>query len=457
MIFNSFEFLVFLPVVWTVFWSLQRHLRLQNLWVIIASYVFYGWWDWRFLVLIAFTSGWSYVVGLMELRRWDARPSKVLLTVSLFVNLGILGYFKYANFFLDSLGLSDVVAVNVILPVGISFYTFQALSYTIDVYRRNIRPTRDPFAFFAFISFFPQLVAGPIERATNLLPQFLRTKTFDYPAAVDGCRQMLWGFFKKMVVADNLSAVVKLLLVREQTNGAAIATGMVLFSVLIYADFSAYSDIAIGCGQLFGVRLRKNFNFPYFARDIAEFWRRWHMSLTTWFRDYVYIPLGGSRCPKAKLVRNTFAIFLLSGLWHGANWTFVLWGALHAALFLPLLLGGSNRRHCGELGFAPLMLLAVGVGWLLFYAPSVEIFARWFMAMVTPSTWASLGKLPREFGTGLVTMTVLFVCEFFNRSREYGFAAYPRMAALRWLLYFVLFATIVFVAPVTHDFVYFQF
>ena len=457
MSFNSFEFLCFLPLVWIAFWSLNRHLRLQNLWIVIASYLFYGWWDARFLVLIAFTSGWSYVVGLLELRRWEAKPSKLLLTASLVVNLGVLGYFKYCNFFLDSLGISDVVAVKVILPVGISFYTFQALSYTIDVYRRQIRPTRDPFAFFAFISFFPQLVAGPIERATNLLPQFLVRKTFDYPQAVDGCRQMLWGFFKKMVVADNLSAIVKILLPPDQSNGGAVALGMLFFTIVIYADFSAYSDIAIGCGRLFGVRLRQNFAFPYFSRDIAEFWRRWHMSLTTWFRDYVYIPMGGSRCSKVRQVRNTFAIFLLSGLWHGANWTFVLWGALHACLFLPLLLCGRNRRHCGEFGFAPFMLLAVCAGWLLFYAPSIGTCAGWFAALATPSSWTVIADLPHEFGIGLGAAVFLFAAEFLNRRCEYGFARYPRLVALRWTLYLLLVAAIVLCAPASHDFVYFQF
>lgn len=461
MIFNSFEFLAFLPIVFSVYWLLRNHLRLQNFWIVIASYVFYGWWDWRFLVLIAFTSAWSYVVGLLELRRWDKKPSKTLLTISLVVNLGILGVFKYYNFFvgsfLSAFGI-DSPTIKIILPVGISFYTFQALSYTIDVYRRNIRPTRDPVAFFAFISFFPQLVAGPIERATNLLPQFLEKRVFDYPKAVDGSRQMLWGFFKKMVVADNLSAIVKLLLAGDQQdNGAAIALGGLLFSILIYADFSAYSDIAIGCARLFGITLRKNFAFPYFARDIAEFWRRWHMSLTTWFRDYVYIPLGGSRCSRGKMIRNTFAIFLLSGLWHGANWTFVLWGALHAALFLPLLLVGKNRAHCGEFGFAPFTLLAIAFGWLLFYAPSIGVFGQWLAMIFNPATWHSIGDVPHELKVGAVSSAILFACEFLNRRHEYGFAIYPRYAALRWAIYLLITASIIFCAPVSHDFVYFQF
>ena len=297
MLFNSFEFLIFLPCVFAAYWALSRHLRLQNLLVLATSYLFYGWWDWRFLSLIAFTSAWSYCVGLVELRRWDERPSKALLAVSLIVNLGILGYFKYCGFFVDSFAslLQDLhllssagaqslarLSLNVVLPVGISFYTFQALSYTIDVYRREVRPTRDPIAFFAFIAFFPQLVAGPIERASNLLPQFLRAREFSYEKAVDGCRQMLWGFFKKCVVADNCAVVVDLLLNdSSMTNGLGVWLGMVLFAVQIYGDFSGYSDIAIGVSRLFGVDLMRNFAYPFFARDIAEFWRRWHMSLTT--------------------------------------------------------------------------------------------------------------------------------------------------------------------------------
>ena len=466
MLFNSFAFLFFLPAVFLGYWAV-RGLRLQNLFVLAASYVFYGWWDWRFLGLIAFTSAWSYVAGLVELRRWEARPSKALVAASLAVNLGILAVFKYFNFFVDSLvavlshvapGLAHAPTLAVVLPVGISFYTFQALSYTIDVYRRQVRPTRDPVAFFAFISFFPLLVAGPIERASNLLPQFLAPRRFDYALAVDGGRQMLWGFFKKMVVADNLSAIVSLCLAGDlQANGAAIALGAVLFSILIYADFSGYSDIAIGCGKLFGIRACVNFRYPYFARDIAEFWRRWHVSLTTWFRDYVYIPLGGSRVPKPLLVRNTFAVFLLSGLWHGANWTFVLWGALHALLFLPLLLGGRNRAHRGEFGFSPLTLFAIVVGWLLFYAPSVSTFATWCGTALTPATWGSLGRLPHEFGIGLGASAAMFAFEWLNRRQDYGFAIYPRWRVLRWAIYLAFVGALVFGAPASHDFVYFKF
>ena len=469
MVFNSFEFLLFLPLVWCAYWALKGRLRLQNLLVVFASYVFYGWWDWRFLVLIAFTSAWSYVVGLIELRRWEARPSRLLLTVSLLVNLGILGYFKYANFFLDSLGLSDVV-VNVILPVGISFYTFQALSYTIDVYRREIRPTKDPVAFFAFISFFPQLVAGPIERATNLLPQFLGRREFDYPEAVLGCRQMLWGFFKKMVVADNCALVVNQYLnAPEMDNGLMVLCCAFLFSMQIYCDFSGYSDIAIGVSRLFGIRLTRNFAFPYFARDIAEFWRRWHISLTTWFRDYLYIPLGGSRCGMWKRVRNTFAIFLVSGLWHGANWTFILWGAFHALLFLPLLLIGKNRkylngvaegRRCptfGELGLMLKTFAFAMAGWLLFRASTIAEAGRWMRDLVDVRSYGIPTDFPHAGRVVFPMLGLLVVCEWINRGELFGLARYPQRTWLRWLVYFGIVFLIAFYAPGSQAFIYFQF
>lgn len=477
MLFNSFEFLLFLPIVWCGYWLLRNHLRLQNFLVIAASYVFYGWWDWRFLILIAFTSAWSYVVGLLELKRWEAKPSKALLTISLIVNLGILGVFKYYNFFVDSfLALLPssfefkYSTLNIILPVGISFYTFQALSYTIDVYRRNIRPTRDPFAFFAFISFFPQLVAGPIERATNLLPQFLKKKSFDYPEAVIGCRQMLWGFFKKMVIADNCAVVVNQYMNNpDMHNGLMILCCAFLFSIQIYGDFSGYSDIAIGCSRLFGIRLMRNFAFPYFARDIAEFWRRWHISLTTWFRDYLYIPLGGSRCSKAKMVRNTFAIFLVSGLWHGANWTFILWGAFHAALFMPLLLLGKNRKYLSdiaedrwypnfvELGQILRTILLAMAGWLVFRASSVAEAGRWFCDLVNVYSYAADMSFPHEGRVIFPMIALMFVCEWINRREMFGFARLPRWAALRWVLYFAVTLLIFMYTPGSQTFIYFQF
>ena len=340
MLFTSIEFFIFLPVVFALYWILQKQVRWQNLLVVAASYLFYGWWDWRFLLLIAFTTVCSYASGqLIRLDR-SRRHNLTVMWTNIGINLAILGLFKYYDFFAVELakllGVSgDSVMLNLILPVGISFYTFQALSYSIDIYRGKMEPTRDVVAFFAYVSFFPQLVAGPIERATNLLPQFLKKREFDYGMAVDGVRQMLWGFFKKVVVADNCAVFVdKIWADIGSQSSINLALAAVLFSIQIYCDFSGYSDIAIGCAKLFGIKLMRNFNVPYFSRDIAEFWRRWHISLTTWFRDYVYIPLGGSRVTKWKVVRNTFIIFLVSGFWHGANWTFLSWGAFHAMLFL---------------------------------------------------------------------------------------------------------------------------
>ena len=338
MLFNSFEFLVFLPVVFALYWFVFKGRKPQNLLIVIASYVFYGWWDWKFLFLIAFTSLCSFLSGKFIAKNEDSpQKQKWISAANIIVNLSVLGVFKYYNFFAESLAdllsafgfQADFVTLNVILPVGISFYTFQALSYSIDVYKGKIKATDDIVEFFAYISFFPQLVAGPIERATNLLPQFQKERNFDYAKAVDGMRQMLWGFFKKMVVADNCATVVNQHWA-EYHNLPTVTLMLlgVLFAFQIYCDFSGYSDIAIGCARLFGFDLKQNFNFPYFSRSIPEFWRRWHISLTTWFRDYIYFPLGGSRCDKWKIIRNVFIVWAVSGLWHGANWTFVCWGFL---------------------------------------------------------------------------------------------------------------------------------
>ena len=480
MLFNSFEFLAFLPAVFALYWLARQSVRLQNLIVVAASYVFYGWWDWRFLTLIAFTSAWSHLAGCVELRRIEKglAASKALLAASCIVNLGILGAFKYFDFFaaeaaalLSALGFeAHPPTLRVVLPVGVSFYTFQALSYTIDVYKRKIRPVKDAVAFFAYISFFPQLVAGPIERATNLLPQFTAPRRFDYADAVSGCRQALWGFFKKCVVADNCAVVANTLLNQpDQSNGAAVWLGAVAFAFQIYGDFSGYSDIAIGVSRLFGIRLMQNFAFPYFARDVAEFWRRWHISLTTWFRDYVYIPLGGSRCGKLRQVRNTFVIFLVSGLWHGANWTFLAWGAFHAILFVPLLLVGRNRDHVGatadsralpglrELRQMLVTFLLVLGGWVLFRAGSIAEAGRWFAAMADPRSFSALRALPRETAVGFAAVLLMLVVEWLNRREKWGFARLPVAAPLRWLVYYAILWLAIFFAPGSQSFVYFQF
>ena len=360
MLFNSLDFAVFLPIVFILYWFVTNHnLRLQNALIVVASYVFYGWWDWRFLSLIIFSTLVDYSIGRRLKNEENQKIRKILLWTSIIVNLGFLGFFKYYNFFLDNFVAAfsffgheiNANSLNIILPVGISFYTFQTLSYSIDVYKKKLEPTEDFIAFSAFVCFFPQLVAGPIERATNLLPQFYKRRTFEYDKAVDGMRQILWGFFKKVVIADNCAEYANLIFNNYQDyNGSTLLLGAIFFTFQIYGDFSGYSDIAIGTSRLFGFNLMQNFATPYFSRDIAEFWRRWHISLSTWFRDYLYIPLGGSRGGTWMKVRNTFIIFLVSGFWHGANWTFILWGALNAVYFIPLLLLKRNRLNLEIVG-----------------------------------------------------------------------------------------------------------
>lgn len=476
MLFNSFEFLLFLPIVFALYWLLQKELKLQNALIVVASYVFYGWWDWRFLILIAFTSLCSFASGLLI--QYGKRP-KYFLVLNVVLNLAILGFFKYFNFFVESftdflalIGVSiNTWTLNIILPVGISFYTFQALSYSIDVYKGKLEPTKDIVAFFAYVSFFPQLVAGPIERATNLLPQFHSPRQFNYDDANDGLRQMLWGLFKKIVIADNCSVLVDLVFNNYPSHsGITLALAAVLFTFQIYGDFSGYSDIAIGCARLFGIRLMRNFNVPYFSRDIAEFWRRWHISLTTWFRDYIYIPLGGSRVSKAKIVRNTFIIFLVSGFWHGANWTFIAWGAYHALLFLPLILLGKNRKYIqvvAEGKFFPsfhelcqmmLTFLLVVLGWIIFRADSIQDAYHYFCGLTLsgPLT-VTFGKT--EMFTYLFWPSLMLLMEWISRDKPHALAFNKNRipVALRWCLYILLIAIICLNVRVDSPFIYFQF
>ena len=348
MLFNSLDFAVFLPIVFVLYWFVtNKSLKAQNFLIVIASYVFYGWWDYRFLALILFSTLVDFAIGLKLRNENNPKYKKCFLWISIIVNIGLLGFFKYYNFFVENFVAAFTFfgnpispnTLNIILPVGISFYTFQTLSYTIDVYKKSLNATTDFISFAAFVSFFPQLVAGPIERASNLLPQILNKRKFSYQNAVDGCRQILWGLFKKIVIADNCAVFANLIFDNNlDYGGSTLILGAIFFAFQIYGDFSGYSDIAIGISRLFGFNLMQNFAFPYFSRDIAEFWRRWHISLSTWFRDYLYIPLGGSRGGLNMKIRNTFIIFIVSGFWHGANWTFIVWGALNAIYFLPLLL-----------------------------------------------------------------------------------------------------------------------
>lgn len=472
MLFNSIEFALFLPIVFLLYWFVfKRNVRGQNLFIVAASYLFYGWWDWRFLFLIAFTSFCSWGSGLI-IKRYRGRPlSKTIHILNIVLNLAILGVFKYYDFFVTSFATTflhrnaEGMLLNVVLPVGISFYTFQALSYSIDVFREKLEPTRDIVQFFAFVSFFPQLVAGPIERATNLLPQFEKPRTFDYNQAVDGLRQILWGLFKKIAVADTCAAYVDYVFDAYQSqSGLTLSIAAVLFAFQIYGDFSGYSDIAIGTAKLFGIKLMRNFNNPYFSRNIAEFWRRWHISLTTWFRDYVYIPLGGSRVSKAKIVRNTFVIFLLSGFWHGANWTFLAWGAYHALLFLPLILMGLNRKFTDEIAKNRLLptwsealrilatFILVTIGWIIFRADNIS--QAWQYIMLIPHGGAPYLK---GLAACSIYILIMLVMEWIHRGRSHGFDLNCPHAVLRYILYYLLILVMFLAYSNSETFIYFQF
>ena len=482
MLFNSLQFAVFLPIVFLLYWFVfdrfirnsKHQLKLQNAFVVVASYVFYGWWDWRFLTLIIFTSFCSWGSGLLIAKAATRQRAKALMWTNIAINLLILGVFKYYDFFVSEFARlfhfsTNGLLLKVILPVGISFYTFQALSYSIDVYRGRGKPTKDMVAFFAYIAFFPQLVAGPIERATHLLPQFLKKREFNYDTAVDGTRQILWGLFKKVAVADNCALFVNWVFSTYMDRGGSmLMLGAILFAFQIYGDFSGYSDIAIGTSKLFGIKLMRNFNVPYFSRDIAEFWRRWHISLTTWFRDYVYIPMGGSRVGPWRVVLNTLVIFLLSGFWHGANWTFLAWGLFHALLFLPLILLHRNRRYRNtvaesrrlpnlrEVGQMLLTFLLATVGWVIFRSPSIGFAFSYLGGVFHQGEHFSL--LTNDFFFLPAALLLMLVVEWVNRGGEHEFARQPRNRVLRWVGYMLLIAIIVcYMQTSEMPFIYFQF
>lgn len=477
MLFTSVTFLVFFCVTFTLYWTfLYKRPFARNLFLLLASYVFYGWWDWRFLSLIFISSVIDYTLALrMEATNCE-KGRKRLLFISLGFNLGMLFFFKYFNFFADSLKtateklgfqLGDIT-LNVILPVGISFYTFQTLSYTIDVYRRTMPPTRDLVAFLSYVSFFPQLVAGPIERAEKLLPQFFRkTIPFDYQVAVDGLRMILWGFFLKAVLADNLAFYVEdLFKPGSQFSGSERALGLVYFAFQIFGDFAGYSLMARGIARLFGFDLMMNFKAPYFSRDIAEFWRRWHISLSTWFRDYVYIPLGGNRGTAAAAVSNIFIVFILSGLWHGASWTFLMWGLVNAVLYIPVYVLGVHKKHMGKIaeghflpGFKELLLMLVNfsvvcLAWTFFRAENLGHAFEYLGQLFSPS----LFSLPAAMRGGLVWIGIVVVVEWVDRDRDVPlkFDRFPR--ALRWAIYLLILSVIFYRGYFgERDFIYFQF
>lgn len=480
MLFNSFEFLIFLPIVFGCYWALRNRLTLQNLFVVAASYIFYGWWDRTFLLLIAATTLTSWISGIL-IDRWRSRRTLCRSTVALnmVINLGVLCTYKYFDFFagnlaaaLSSIGIHlDPLSLGLILPVGISFYTLQALGYTIDVYRQKVPASHDPIAFFAFISFFPQLVAGPIERAGNLLPQFMHPRSFSYPRAVEGMQQILWGLFKKMVVADNCAKAVNEIFGNYSSlDGGILIWGAVFFSFQIYCDFSGYSDIAIGTAKLFGITLSRNFHFPYISRSIAEFWKRWHISLNTWFVDYVYIPLGGSRGSLMLTIANTMAIFLLSGLWHGANWTFICWGLFNALLFIPLVITGKGRKFKTKTAAYDSSLpkftealqilftfILVTIGWIFFRSDSISDAIAYLTGIATGFSFS----FPSNHKTAVAAIALLWTVEWFQRRREFGLqlphSGLFRYRAARWAAYYIVFILILLMVESPEDFIYFQF
>lgn len=482
MLFNSIDFAIFLPIVFFLYWFVaEKDLRVQNTLLLLASYLFYGWWDWRFLSLIIFSTGLDYAIGLKMNASTIPSTRKFLLWCSLLVNLGFLGVFKYYNFFMDNLVTAytffgrelQMGSLEIILPVGISFYTFQTMSYTIDVYRGKMKPVRNIIAFAAFVSFFPQLVAGPIERAAHLLPQFSKRRYFNYGHAVDGLRQILWGLVKKVVIADSCATYANAIFDNSaDLSGSSLLLGAVFFAFQIYGDFSGYSDIAIGTARLFGFDLMKNFAFPYFSRDIAEFWRRWHISLSTWFRDYLYIPLGGSRGSTAMQVRNVFVIFVVSGFWHGANWTFIVWGALNALYFLPMLLSGNNRKNLDVVAEGRIfpafrefvaILTTFGltlIAWIFFRANTVSHAIGYLQGIFDPS----ILSLP-DYKNFLPSLMVIFlliafiIIEWLGRENNY---AIEKMGG-RWSpiarlgLYYTLSMIVLLFSGQQQEFIYFQF
>jgi len=436
MLFNSIEFLLFLPTVFILYWFVvNKSLKTQNSLILLSSYFFYGWWDYRFLSLIFLSTIVDYFVGLHILKQDSGKKQKLLLWCSVLFNITVLGVFKYYNFFVDSwvdlfssvgYEINSIWTLNIILPVGISFYTFQTMSYTIDIYKRKLEPTKDFISFASFVSFFPQLVAGPIERASNLLPQILKKREFKYEQAVQGFRLIIWGMFKKVVIADSLAPTVDNIFSNYQDfGGGMLWLGAIYFAFQIYCDFSGYSDIAIGTAKLFGFEIMSNFKFPYFSRNIGEFWRRWHISLTSWFRDYLYIPLGGSQEGKWKSIRNIFIIFLVSGFWHGANWTFIVWGLFHSILFLPSFILNNNRKYkssvVGENSLLPTLkefiqvvatFLLVTIGWVFFRSETIIDSFKFLSLMISDLS------LDTSFDSIFLYLMFFIITEFFIRKEE---------------------------------------
>lgn len=478
MLFNSLNFAAFLPIVFLFYWFVfNKNLKLQNILLLVSSYFFYACWDYRFLFLLMFSTFLDYFTGIKMGEASNIRMKKFWFWLSISINLGFLGFFKYYNFFVNSFAEAlanagvhvDVWTLKVILPVGISFYTFHGLSYVIDIYYDRIKPEKNFIDYSVFVSFFPLLVAGPIERATHLLPQIQKERKFDYNMAVDGLRQILWGLFKKIVIADNCAEYANMIFNDSaHQSGSNLVLGALFFTFQIYCDFSGYSDIALGVARLFGIDLLRNFAFPYFSRDIAEFWRRWHISLSTWFRDYLYIPLGGSKGGTWMKVRNTFAIFLVSGFWHGANWTFIIWGLLNALYFMPLLLMKRNRNNIGIVAEGKMLpslsdVFHIGTtfiltvfAWIFFRANSVTHAITYIKDIFKPS----LLTMPTIFPKPIFALVFFFIIiEWIGREHQYALAKFgfkwPKI--VRWSFYYFLIVLIFLFMGKEQEFIYFQF
>lgn len=472
MLFNSFSYFLFLPIVFIVYWILNKKLQTQNLFILIASYIFYACWDYRFLALIFISTITDYFVGILISNEQKLSRRKFWLIISLLINLSFLGFFKYYNFFIDSwielnssLGLkSHVSTLNIILPVGISFYTFQSLSYTIDVYNKRINPTKDFIAFGAFVSFFPQLVAGPIERASNLLPQFNKIKKFDFQFARSGLELIIWGLFQKIVIADNCATFVNTIFRNyESMNSLSLILGAVYFSFQIYGDFAGYSNIAIGSARLLGFNLMRNFDNPYFSRNLGEFWRRWHISLSTWFRDYIFIPLGGSKLNTSKTIRNIFIVFLISGFWHGANWTFIFWGGIHAFFYLPLLFFAKKQNTITTTSqttykdFLNIIVTfsIVSFAWIFFRSATIQISFNYITRLLTDLDFClQYLSIERYSVEMLFLIIILIITEWFSKKKEHPLSGNYRL--IKTISIFILI--LLFGVYSKHsEFIYFQF
>lgn len=481
MLFNTLTFLIFLIIVFAIYWKVTtRSLRGGNVVLFISSYVFYGWWDWRFLILIVISCAFDFVIGKSIYFTDIAWKRKILLLTSLVINLGLLFFFKYFNFFIDSFkalfspitGTDQWSTLNIILPVGISFYTFQSLSYIFDIYNRKIQPARSALTFFTFVAFFPQLVAGPIERARNLIPQFEVKREFNYEQGTSGLKLILWGLFKKMVIADQLAKIVNLVYASpENYGGWIIILATFLFGFQIYCDFSGYSDIAIGTARLFAIELMVNFKTPYFSVSFREFWRRWHISLSTWFRDYLYFPLGGNQCSSLKWARNIMVTFVISGLWHGANVTYLVWGSIHGFLLVaeqfvsPVFrLPGKIKKYLGFL----ITFTMVNFTWLFFRAENWNHLETLFRSIFNPQNTGTLAFVSglrdsvhfTESGRTLLFVFPTFIfIELFLRKKNFSELFGHSPLFVRWGFYYVILVFILFfgVLHSAPQFIYFQF